>query len=134
MIPFRAHKYVLSAFSPFLKNILLDNHHAQPLIYLRGVKHQELESILQFIYLGEASFYHGNMNRFIQAAKDLQIKQLSTKVSNIPVTSVDIRQQHRAVLRFTNNPSMKVSNITATSVNIRQQHRAALRLAKNLSI
>ena len=33
--------------------------------------------MLQFIYLGEVSFYHTNMNRFIQAAKDLQIKQLA---------------------------------------------------------
>merc|ERR1712086_845257 len=75
-IPFHAHKYVLSASSPVFKNILLDNPQSHPLIYLRGVKHQELESILQFIYLGEASFYHNNINRFIQAAKDLQIKQL----------------------------------------------------------
>merc|ERR1712129_388993 len=79
-IPFRAHKYVLSASSPVLKNILLHNSHSHPLIYLRGVHHQELESILQFIYLGEASFYHRDMNRFIQVAKDLQIKQLAETV------------------------------------------------------
>ena len=41
------------------------------------VNHQELDSILQFIYLGKASVYHGNMRRFAQAAKDLQIKQLA---------------------------------------------------------
>ena len=49
---FQAHKSVLSIFSPVLKNILLNNPHSQPLIYLKGVKHQELDSILQFIYLG----------------------------------------------------------------------------------
>merc|ERR1712129_107697 len=76
-IPFQAHRYVLSASSPVLKNILLDNTDSNPLIYLRGVNHQDLESILQFIYLGEASFYHSNMNRFIQVAKNLQIKQLA---------------------------------------------------------
>ena len=78
-IPFLAHKYVLSASSPVLKTILLDNPHSHPLIYLRGVNHQELESILQFIYLG-SSLYHGNMNRFLQTAKDLQIKQLVESV------------------------------------------------------
>ena len=83
-IPFRAHKYVLSASSPVLKNILLNNPHSRPMIYLRGVQHQELESILQFIYLGEASFYHGNMNRFVQAAKDLQIKQPAETVVLTP--------------------------------------------------
>ena len=76
-IPFPAHRYVLSAFSPVLKDILLNNPHSHPLIFLRGVNHQELDSILQFIYLGKASVYHGNMRRFAQAAKDLQIKQLA---------------------------------------------------------
>ena len=77
LIPFQAHKCVLSACSPVLKNLLLNNPHSHPLIYLRGVKHQELESILQFIYLGEARFYEGNMDRFMEAVKDLQIKQLA---------------------------------------------------------
>ena len=76
-IPFQAHRYILSAFSPVLKNILLNNPHSHPLIFLRGVNHQELDSILQFIYLGKASVYHGNMRRFAQAAKDLQIKKLA---------------------------------------------------------
>ena len=72
-IPFQAHRFVLSSFSPVLKNILLNNSHSHPLIFLRGVKHQELDSILQFIYLGKASIYNENMRRFAQAAKDLQI-------------------------------------------------------------
>ena len=80
-IPFHAHKYVLSASSPVLKNILLNTPQSHPLIYLRGVKHKELESILQFIYLGEASFYNNNINRFIQAAKDLQIKQMEETIA-----------------------------------------------------
>ena len=79
-LSFEAHKYVLSAASPLLKKILLSNPHSHPLIYLSDVKHQELELILKFIYLGEASFYQGSMNRFIQAAKDLEIKQLAENV------------------------------------------------------
>jgi hypothetical protein len=62
LIKFKAHKCVLSASRPVLKNLLLNNPHSHPLIYLRGIKHQELESILQFIYLGTARFYEGNMD------------------------------------------------------------------------
>ena len=47
--PFQAHIYVFSAFSPVLKNILLNIPHPHPLIYIRGVNQQELDSILQFI-------------------------------------------------------------------------------------
>merc|ERR1719427_1315334 len=35
-----AHKIVLSACSPVLKNLLLMNPHPHPLLYLRGVKQQ----------------------------------------------------------------------------------------------
>ena len=55
---FLAHRYVLSNFSPVLKDILLNNPHSHPLIYLRGVNHQELDSILQFIYFGKAPVDH----------------------------------------------------------------------------
>ena len=38
---FQAHRYVLGTFSPVLNNILLNNLHSHPLIYLRGVNHQD---------------------------------------------------------------------------------------------
>ena len=52
---FQAHRFVLSSFSPVLNKIFLNNPHPHPLVYLRGVNHEELDSILQFIYLGKAS-------------------------------------------------------------------------------
>ena len=75
-IQFQAHKLVLSACSPVLKNLLLNNPHAHPLIYLRGVKQQELGSILQFMYHGEAAIHLNSVNMLLENAKDLQIKQL----------------------------------------------------------
>ena len=62
--PLKAHRYVLGYFSPVLKNVLLANPHPNPLVYLRGVNHEELDSILQFIYLGKALVCHRNMKRF----------------------------------------------------------------------
>ena len=72
-----AHKIVLSACSPVLKNLLLNNPHSHPLLYLRGVKQQELQSILQFMYLGEATIYQDRINEFMNIAKDLEVKELS---------------------------------------------------------
>ena len=104
-IPFQAHRFVLSAFSPVLKNILLNNPHSHPLIFLRGVNHEDLYSILQFIYLGEASIYNENMRRFAQAAKDLQIKKLAEGIimgnpskpvddDNDDITNQDTHENH----------------------------------------
>merc|ERR1719318_1270266 len=74
---FQAHKFVLSACSPVMKNLLLNNPHSHPLIYLRGVKQQELGSVLQFMYQGEAAIHLNTINMFLQNTKDLQIRQLS---------------------------------------------------------
>jgi hypothetical protein len=73
---FQAHKFVLSACSPVLKNLLVNNPHSHPLIYLSGVKQQELQSILQFMYLGDARIYQDRIDKFLDIAKDLQVKGL----------------------------------------------------------
>ena len=48
---------------PTPRDLLASLPHAHPLVYMRGMKHQELSSILDFIYHGEAEvdrclFYH----------------------------------------------------------------------------
>ena len=71
---FKAHKIVLSACSPVFKKIIDSNPSQHPLIYLRGIQSYELESILQFMYLGEARFYQEGMGEFIKVAKDLEVE------------------------------------------------------------
>ena len=46
MIDYEVHKFVLSAGSPVLKEILLKNQNEHPTIYLNGVKNQELQYLL----------------------------------------------------------------------------------------
>ena len=77
----RAHRNILSAFSPVFKNILqMDFDKANSIIYLRGIQHSEMESIMQFIYLGEARFYEERMSEFLMVSKNLEIKELSTGI------------------------------------------------------
>ena len=77
----RAHRNILSAASPVFKSILqIDSYNTNPIIYLRGIQHSELESIMQFIYLGEAKFYEERMSEFLKVSKNLEIKELSTGI------------------------------------------------------
>merc|ERR1719342_202001 len=46
------------------------------------MKSQEIESILQFIYLGQATFYQDRMNEFLNVAKSLEIKELSKNLDD----------------------------------------------------
>ena len=74
---YRVHKFILSACSTVFRKILSTPNSS---IYLRGIHHEELESILQFIYLGEATFYHVRMNEFLNVAKALDIKEIGKNV------------------------------------------------------
>ena len=51
---FVAHKLVLSACSPYLRDILERNPCKHPVVFLRGVSAVELHLLLQYIYRGEA--------------------------------------------------------------------------------
>ena len=76
----KAHKIVLKACSSVFANILDDDTNPNPIIYLRDIHHQEIESILQFMYLGQATFYESRMNEFLRVANSLEVKELSQEV------------------------------------------------------
>ena len=83
----RAHWNILSACSPVFKNILqLDPRNANSVIYLRGIQHSEMESIMDFIYLGEARIYEERVSEFIMVSKNLEIKELSTELNDHDLT------------------------------------------------
>ena len=50
-----AHKVILAASSPFFKDILRKNKHSHPLIYMRGVKTENMSAMVDFLYKGEAN-------------------------------------------------------------------------------
>ena len=75
---FRAHRIILRASSSVFRNIIDSTPPGQlPLIYLRGIQHLDLESILQFIYLGEGTFHQDRMPEFLRAARDLGVRDIS---------------------------------------------------------
>ena len=79
-----AHKVIISACSPFFRDILSRNPHHHPLLYLRGVKHRELQSVLDFIYHGEVNIAQDDLNSFLLVAEELQVKGLTQSQSEPP--------------------------------------------------
>ena len=78
----KSHKNILSACSPLFKEMLQIDKGASSLIYLKGINSSEMELIIQFVYLGEASFPQENMNEFFDVAKSLEIKELCNYAGN----------------------------------------------------
>jgi len=77
----QAHKVILSACSPFFKNILRRNHHQHPLLYLKGVSFRDMEAVLNFMYHGEVNVAQDDLNSFLQVAEDLRVKGLTQNQS-----------------------------------------------------
>ena len=51
------HKVVLIASSPFFLNLLKKNKHPHPLVFMKGVQYDDLVSMVDFLYNGEANAY-----------------------------------------------------------------------------
>merc|ERR1719430_3051642 len=71
-----AHKVVLISSSPFFKNLLERNKHPHPLIYMRGLKSEDLVAMTDFLYNGEANIYQENLESFFAIAEEFQLKGL----------------------------------------------------------
>ena len=71
-----SHKMVLSVASPIFQNILRGSKQGNPMIFMRGVKSEDLSSILDFIYCGKTYVTQENLVSFLATAHDLQLKGL----------------------------------------------------------
>ena len=77
----KANINILSACSLVFKDILKKERNSSAIMYLRGIKYSEMESIIQFIHLGEAIIHEERMDEFLSVAKSLGIKVLSKSES-----------------------------------------------------
>ena len=73
---FEAHKVILVASSPFFHRLLKTNMHTHPLIYMRGIKSEDLSAIIDFLYCGEANIFQENLESFLAIAEELKLKGL----------------------------------------------------------
>ena len=71
-----AHKAILVASSPFFKKLLDRNKHPHPLIYMRGLKSEDLQAIIDFLYCGEANVFQENLDSFLSTAEEFQLRGL----------------------------------------------------------
>ena len=96
-VQIEAHRVILAAASPFFMELLRNNPHSHPLIYMRGVKANDLAAVVDFIYNGETQLNQDYLEDFIGLAGDLQLKGLTgvqfmekqTQTIKIETTTVD---------------------------------------------
>ena len=72
-----AHKVVLVSSSPFFMELLKKNKHPHPLVYMRGLRSEDLVAIVDFLYHGEANVFQENLDSFLALAEELRLKGLT---------------------------------------------------------
>ena len=69
----RVHKFILCAFSKVFENIIENIPDKNSIIYLKGIKYQDLESVLDYIYHGETQVSLENFSEFLHEFRNIQI-------------------------------------------------------------
>ena len=98
-----AHRIVLCAGSVFFRNFLTSTANLQPIIYLKGIKGQNLQSILQFLYLGETNVSEVEIKDVLTIAEDLEITDLTIDDNTVD----EDRQEHVKADQQGQSPTIK---------------------------
>ena len=88
----RAHKLILSNSCEFFRAVLAEEQSSQPVIYMRGVSRDVMESLVDFIYRGEVSIPQDLINEFLDLAGDLKMKGLVKNESDENAKKDDIAE------------------------------------------
>ena len=70
---FNAHQFLLSASSEMFERIFMNIDQTSPIVFLNGVKGLMVKYLLKYIYLGEVSVEHSDIESFMQSMKDFKI-------------------------------------------------------------
>ena len=84
----QAHKMILSAGSNFFNDIFLKNNQTNMLIYLKGLSKTPLEHVIDFLYKGEVYIAQEQLEQFLEAGKELQIKGL-LELQSVPENNLE---------------------------------------------
>ena len=71
--PLEAHRVILAVCSPVFRN-LLKRSKRDPIVYMRGVRSEDMAAIVDFLYYGEANVAQEDLKSFLALAEELKIK------------------------------------------------------------
>uniref|UniRef100_A0A4Y0BJE5 BTB domain-containing protein n=1 Tax=Anopheles funestus TaxID=62324 RepID=A0A4Y0BJE5_ANOFN len=78
----RAHKILLSACSPYFKDVFKENPCQHPVIIFKNVRYTDLMSLVEFMYQGEVSVPQEQLPSFLHTAEILAIRGLTDNTTD----------------------------------------------------
>ena len=83
-LPLSAHRIVLGAASPVFQKLLTVQSNSQgsnSILYIKGIQHEILQLLIQFIYHGVVVVKADSIKSFIKVAEDLEIRDLCNEIT-----------------------------------------------------
>jgi len=102
----KAHRNILAACSPVFKTIFESSEASHPIVFLKGIKHSEMNSILNFLYLGETNYHRDSLTDFINASRSLEIPEFG----NTPEDDPDINLHYEPETILTQDDTEEVGS------------------------
>jgi len=79
----QAHKLILAAGSQFFDEIFVNCDQTNMLVYLKGIRSDQLEQVTDFIYNGEAFITQEELVQFLEIGKELKVKGLIGELQGV---------------------------------------------------
>ncbi|XP_053621810.1 protein bric-a-brac 2-like isoform X3 [Plodia interpunctella] len=79
----RCHKLVLSACSPYLERLLLQNPCQHPIVLMRDMRFSEMQALVDFMYKGEVNVTQEELPSLLKSAEALQIRGLCSSDTSL---------------------------------------------------
>ena len=128
-----AHKVILSSASPFFHSILNRNQHNHPLLYLRGTKKKDVESLLEFIYSGQTEVLQEELEDFMTLANSLKVKGLIDEEDD--VKDIEMANKRERGEKRTSNPKKKTKSKNKSKVKVDSlKDEVSVELSEDVSI
>ncbi|XP_049867471.1 uncharacterized protein LOC126367779 isoform X2 [Pectinophora gossypiella] len=132
-----AHKVVLSACSPYFKELFKNNPCPHPIIFMRDCEVSHVRALLQFMYAGQVNIAQAQLSAFLRTADALQIRGLTdcSQHNDKKVNRKSPPSQLRNLLSA--KPSHTTSSSKAASQNVEststddQEKNASRRSTRN---
>ncbi|XP_044755682.1 BTB/POZ domain-containing protein 18-like isoform X1 [Coccinella septempunctata] len=83
----QAHKVVLSACSPYFKELFKTNPCSHPIIFMKDVEAQHIVALMEFMYAGEVNVAQANLSAFLKTAESLKIRGLTDTTTSYDTES-----------------------------------------------
>ena len=113
----KTHKVILASSSPFFLDILKKNDHPHPLIYMRGIRAEELVAIVDFLYFGEANVSQDSLDVFLGLAEELRLKGLTGSFTEDNTETLKTKASEQETKFERRNPVDRTISYVPTPLN-----------------